>query len=90
MRYNECLIYSPFNLNNSCAYLALYNVLQEVSDYIGKEVNDIGVKKIKIYPPRPMILLPACPANVEINFDVSEVTNDSLYMTHYPNNDYIT
>jgi hypothetical protein len=36
--------------------------------------NGNGITKLKIYPPKPMILFPALPANVRIFFTVSEVT----------------
>lgn len=40
----------------------------DITSYFGSEVT-----KLKIYPPKPMILFPALPANVRINLTVSEV-----------------
>lgn len=57
--------------------IAYYEVIDEVSKVMeGDSLAIFGseITKLKIYPPKPMILLPALPANVRINFTVSEVT----------------
>lgn len=56
--------------------LAYYEVIDEVSRLLeGDTSTSFGseMTKLKIYPPKPMILFPALPANVRINLTVSEV-----------------
>jgi hypothetical protein len=69
-------IFSPSLTRPDLAPSAYYEVIDEVGRLLeGDAASHFGpnISKMKIYPPKPMILFPALPANVRIYFTVSEV-----------------
>jgi hypothetical protein len=60
----------------AASQLAYYEVIEEMGRLLeGDSAASLEptITKLKIYPPKPMVLFPALPANVRIFFTVSEV-----------------
>jgi hypothetical protein len=66
--------------SSSLTLTAYYEIIDEMSRLLeGDAASHFGpISKMKIYPPKPMILFPALPANVRIYFTVSEVCFNPL------------
>ena len=55
-------------------FAATFEVVREVASLLDGDEATRDYRKLRVYPPKHMVLLPALPANVTICFTVSEVT----------------
>jgi hypothetical protein len=67
-------------------YMGHFKVLEAVSEIIegGAEKPAPGMVALKIFPPRSMVLLPSCPADVTVYLTVSRVIVYCCYIAHCP------
>lgn len=54
--------------------LGQYEVIRNVAALLDADESTHGMMKLRVYPPKQMVLFPALPANVTIYMTISEVS----------------